>query len=104
MNTAALNLIRQLDRDIDILAFLVARDHADKLDLKQEMACLLLCLPPGQTRAWYLSRVGDHAKKYLGRHIIDAPLDKSGRPLLDRRTVSVGGLRELGRLCRREAA
>ncbi|MFH1730713.1 MAG: hypothetical protein ABIF82_03550 [Planctomycetota bacterium] len=93
---------RRLMRDMDILAFRLARDPSAKDDLKQEMACHLLTLPPGQTRAWYLSRVGDHAKKHVGRCLIDAPLGPRGRPILERQTVAVGGLRELDHIHRRQ--
>jgi len=95
---------RLLMRDLDILAFRLARDPSTKDDLKQEMACYLLTLRPGQTRAWYLSQVGDHAKKYVGRSMIDAPLGPDGRPILTRKVICVGGLRELDQIHRRQAA
>ena len=95
--------LESLAKDIDVLAFKISRDRSTKEDLKQEMACCLLALPPGQTRAWYLSRLGDHAKKYFGRSILDAPLGKCGRPILERQTVPVGGLAELDRIHRRQA-
>ncbi len=88
----------RLNRDIDFLAFNITRAASTRDDLKQEMACLLLTLPPGQTRAWYLSRLGDHARKYWGRRIVDAPLGRNGRPIMERRTTPVGGLAELDRL------
>ncbi len=90
--------LAELAQGVDVLAFRIAPDRVTKEDLKQEMACFLLTLPPGQTRAWYLSRVGDHARKYLGRRIIDAPLGPQGQPILERRTVAVGGLAELDRI------
>jgi len=95
--------LAQLRGGIEILALHVSKDPTIQDDLKQEMAARLLTLPSGQTRAWYLSRLGDHARKYLGRCIIDAPLDRSGRAILDRQTVTVGGLAELDRLWRRAA-
>lgn len=97
-------LLARLRRDIEVVAVHIARDSATKEELAQEMACRLLSLPPGQTRAWYLSRVGDHARKYWARTIIDAPISHKGYPILERRTVCVGGLRELDRIHRRQRA
>ena len=96
-------LIKWLRRDIEIVAVHIANDADSKFELQQEMACELLSLPPGQTRAWYLSRVGDHARKYYFRKMQDIPLNHRGRPVLDRRTVCVGGLTELDRLSRHAA-
>ena len=96
--------LNRLGPAIRVLALHLTKDESTTADLEQEMACHLLALPPGHTRAWYLSRVGDHARKYLGRCIVDAPLGPSGWPILARRTVAVGGLHELDHLCRQHAA
>jgi DNA-directed RNA polymerase specialized sigma24 family protein len=96
--------LERLATDLDIVARHLTRDETTRADLVQEMACHLLTLPPGQTRAWYLSRAGDYAKKFLQRRVIDAPLDRRGRPDLTRRTVCVGGLHELDRLHQRRRA
>jgi len=104
MNMQPDQRFEQLRPDIRILAVHVAKNRATAADLEQEMACHLLTLPPGQTRAWYLSRIGDHAKKYWGRRMVDAPLGPDGRPILKRQTIAVGGLHELDHLLRRHAA
>lgn len=95
---------RNASHDIGLIAFGIARDRADFEDLRQEMWCELLTLPTGHPRRFYLAALRRLALRYWGRSIIDAPLDPSGKPALHRRTICVGGLRELDRLCRREAA
>lgn len=97
-------LVDRLKKDIEIVAVHIANDPDAKTELQQEMTCRLLSLPPGQTRAWYLSRIGDHARKYYFRRMMDVPLNHRGRPMLERRTVAVGGLAELDRIHRRQAA
>ena len=95
--------IERFRKNIRTLARRMTKDRATAADLEQEMICCLIALPPGQAPAWYLSRVGDHAKKYWGRRIVDAPLDRSGRPILARQTIAVGGLAELNHLYNRAA-
>ncbi|MFO7898089.1 MAG: hypothetical protein R6V58_03400 [Planctomycetota bacterium] len=82
------------------LARSITRDEHTRQDLEQEMACHLLTLGGGQTRAWYRSRLCSRARDYRDRRVIDAPLGNDGRPALDRQTVCVGGLAELDHLAR----
>ena len=105
MTTAhAGKLARKLERDIGRIAARVARNADVRAELRQEMRCCLLTLPPGKSRSFYLRALGRHAANYWGRTIIDAPLSRWGRPILDRRTICVGGLRELDQIHRRQAA
>lgn len=97
-------LARKLERDIGRIATRVARNASVRADLRQEMRCYLLTLPPRKSRSFYLRALGIHAFNYWGRVIIDAPLDPTGRPILERQTIAIGGLAELERIHQRQRA
>lgn len=97
-------LTQKLERDIGRIAARVARDASVRADLRQEMRCRLLTLPPGKNRSFYLRALCCHAFTYWERTIIDAPLDPCGRPILERQTIAIGGLRELDHVFRKRAA
>ena len=86
------------ERDIASISRRLSADPAEQDDLRQEMALCLLALPPNKNRSFYRKAIGMHVFNYWSRSIIDAPLGKNGRPILERRTVAVGGLNELARL------
>ena len=67
-------------------------------------AQLVSDLPRGQARKFYARAARRHAALYRARTMIDAPMGDDGWALLDRRTVYVGGLRELDALHRQQAA
>jgi hypothetical protein len=100
MTQAPDDLLSQLWDDIETVAVHIATCEEEKAELQQEMVCELLTLPPGHTRAWYLSRMGDCARKYYYRTMQDIPLNHAARPVFERRTLYVGGLAELDRISR----
>ena len=102
--TQAVALTQKLERDIGRIAARVTRNASARADLRQEIRCHLLTLPPDKSRSFYLRALGFHAAKYWGRTIIDAPLSRWGRPILNRRTIAIGGLRELDHAYGRKAA
>jgi hypothetical protein len=91
-------------RDIDVIACRFAKDETTRQDLRQEMLCHLLALPTGKVRAFYMRSLARRAHTYWERTIVDAPLGPDGRAILERRTICVGGLRELDQIHRRQAA
>ena len=93
-----------LKKDIAMIAGELVRDTPGQADLRQEMWCQLLSLPEGRPRRFYLRTLRRVALRYWGRQILDAPLGRCGRPILERQTVPVGGLAELDRIHRQQAA
>ena len=91
-------------RDIDVIACQFARDETTRQDLRQEMRCHLLTLPAGKNRAFYAKSLRRRAYTYWTRRVIDAPLGPGGRPIYERQTVAIGGLRELDHVYGRQAA
>jgi hypothetical protein len=99
-----MNDLKRFDRDIRMIACRFARDRATRNDLQQEMRLCLMALPEGKPRAFYRISLARCAHDYWARRVLDAPLDRQGRPILERRTVTAGGLAELDRLHQRRAA
>ena len=93
-----------LKRDIDVIACQFARDETTRQDLRQEMRCRLLTLPPGKNRSFYATSLRRCAYTYWARRVVDAPAGPCGRPILERQTVAIGGLRELDHVFRKRAA
>ena len=93
-----------MNDDINMIANALAHDDASRQDLRQEMKCRLLTLPQGRARRFYLHSLRNAALRHWGRKMIDAPLDRAGRPILERRTRAVGGLVELDCIHRRQSA
>ena len=91
-------------RPIHQIALSLTRNEDRLQDFEQEMACHFLTLPPGHTRSWYLTRLCSRVRDYRDRKMIDAPMGDNGRPIPGRRTICVGGLRELDQIHRRQAA
>ena len=106
MQTACRNAVFPFgvrDRDLAVIACQFAGDEVTRRDLRQEMLCHLLTLPPGKSLSFYLKSLTRRAYTYWGHRVLDAPLDGCGRPILGRQTVAMGGLAELARLERRAA-
>jgi hypothetical protein len=100
-------LLRHLERassDIGMIARRFATGRASREDLRQEMLCHMLTLPEGQARRFYLKSLRRCAYNYWARKIVDAPSSNTGKVLLDRQTVAVGGLAELDFIHQRQAA
>lgn len=91
-------------REIDVIAARLSKYEDARLDLRQEMVCHLLALPVGQAKRFYARSLQRHATLYYARVLLDAPMGKNGWPILERKTVPVGGLAELDRIHRRQAA
>ena len=91
-------------RDIDVIACRFAKDETTRQDLRQEMRCHLLTLPPGKGRTFYFRSLSRQAYTYWAHKVLDAPSGPCGRPILERQTVAVGGLAELERIHRRQRA
>jgi len=90
--------------DISRIAAWLATDETTREDLRQEMLCYLLTLPDHRPRRFYLRALGARAHNYWARSVLDAPMKKTGKVLLDRQTVYVGGLHELDALHQQQAA
>ncbi len=93
-----------IKRDIDVIACQFAKDETTRQDLRQEMRCRLLTLPGGKNRAFYATSLRRCAYTYWARRILDAPLGPGARPILERQTIAIGGLRELDHVVRKRAA
>ena len=89
------------DSDLAVIACGFAADEVTRQDLRQEMLCHLLTLPPGKSRSFYAKSLTRRAYTYWARAIVDAPLGRCSRPILERKTVAVGGLAELDAIHRR---
>ena len=96
--------VTRLRSDVRRIARSVVRDPAGRDDLTQQMLLHLLSLPADRPRRFYLRALRRLAVRHWGRCLVDAPLDHSGQPILERQTVAVGGLRELDSIHRRQAA
>jgi len=93
-----------IKRDIDVIACRFAKDEVTRQDFRQEMRCHLLTLPPGKGRTFYFRSLARQAYTYWAHKVLDAPSGPCGRPIVERQTVAIGGLRELDHVLRRRAA
>jgi len=96
--------LERMARDVTSIAARLAGDNATREDLAQEMFCLLITLPPGRPRRFYLRALNRRAFNYWARRVVDAPMKNTGEVLLGRRMICVGGLRELERIHQRQRA